>query len=193
MNGHELVRTAILDLLRAQVPGRLAVLRAARSLSPADAPDPVVYALDERWPSKDTWPAVCVPSTELRSLIREANDAGAETWTGTYAVNVAVGTRFDEHRATNEAALQRDRLLLAVREVLLLSPKPQAGVRIMPNSIAEEAGTPGEDIAARPHALGVVSFTVQTEETIAPAADPPTADTADVEVAPVVQAHAAVT
>lgn len=179
--GHEAVKAAVVAHVAANVAAWVATTQEdswppAPSLVAATA----VLPVDEDKP----WPCVLVSSTATPRI----SQVGDGTYLAEYTLNLRVGVRSDEMKNYDKAVEGRDRLLLAVRRLLLSSPRCAAGVVTLAASITETTDDVALDTKGRPVALGTLSVTVRQSETLP---DPAAVDvlTADVEVTAVDATH----
>lgn len=160
MSGHEAVKAAVVEHLTDLLPTWLAAVRPEGDTWPID---PKLIAASDILPDKDEqWPCVLVASTVMN---RHLSD-GAEQFVGDYDIQVSVAARANKERDADSAAVARDRLLAAVRWLVLSHPGPNDAMQILSGSITEETGAVGVDLKGRPAALGSISFTVRYAESI---------------------------
>lgn len=159
MSGHEAVKAALVEHLTALLPTWLAAVRDGDTWPP----DPRLIAASDILPDKDEqWPCVLVSST---SMTRALSD-GAETLVGDYGVQVSVAARAKRERDVESAAVARDRMLAAVRWLVLSHPGVTAHMQVLGATLTEETDPVGLDLKGRPAAVGAASFTVRFAETI---------------------------
>lgn len=171
MNGHEAVKTLVRDYLQVWLPLRLELLRQGLEV---DLPvNPNSYSLADNLPQNDPamYPAVLVMSTRTVGMTRrKATSAGdLAEFDVDYEVIVVVAAEHDEYGDSESAALHRDRLLLAVRECLLLPAALDADTHILPNPLpVEQTGAAAETLRGQALAAGQVTFQVRSVETLLP-------------------------
>lgn len=173
MIGHEGVKTAVRDHLEATVPARLAAIREA--LGVGDPCDPVAYRLADSLQVDDIYPLVLIRSTDAPSMKPAAAVAGGvvTVWQVTYAIEIVVACDVGTFGAWADACVHRDRLLLAVRESLLVPANLGDVVLRTATSVSEETGPAAETLAGRPLAVGSLKVGAVATESLAaiPSAD----------------------
>lgn len=172
MIGHEGVRRLTEAMLRTELPKRLKVIRAAVppvpvDNSPADwPPDPHVFCADVIPDRSDWYPAVMVNSAKLTDMsATEAGDAGV-AFLCTYEFDVAVAVVAAQAGGEVLASVGRDRILLALRETLILHSEIGKHVWLTVRGLTEETGPIAEDISARPMSAGVISLSAKAIEAV---------------------------
>jgi hypothetical protein len=162
MLGHEFARVTMRDHLIAGVPARLALIRAAWSATtPAD---PAAYLLADTLPlDASQYPIVLVQSTSL--VDQRATESGQlGVWICEYAVTVVVAARSDVAGDWEGASRQRDRLLLAVRETLMMGRELADNAFAVTQGMSEEIGDAAQDVQSRPLAAGTITLRVRVAE-----------------------------
>jgi hypothetical protein len=117
-----------------------------------------VLPVDEDKP----WPCILVSSTATPQI----KQAGDGTYLADYTLNLRVGVRSDEMKGYDKAVIGRDRLLLAVRRLLMARPRCAEGVVALVPTITETTDDVALDTKGRPVALGTLSLTVRQAETL---------------------------
>lgn len=172
MMGHEGVRRLTEHMLAEQLPARLAVIRSAVPPVPVDnapptwPPDPHVFCADVIPDRSDWFPAVMVGSAKLRAMKATEGGSAGIHWTCDYDLDIAVAVVAAQAGGDVLASVGRDRLLLALRETLLVHPKIAPWAWLSMRGVTEETGPISEDMAARPMSGGVVTLTCQTVESV---------------------------
>lgn len=171
IHGHENVKTLVRDYLQEWLPLRLELIRQGLEV---DLPaDPNSYSLADNLPQNDPemYPAVLVMSTRTVGMSRrKATSAGdLAEFDVDYEVIVVVAAEHDEYGDSESAALHRDRLLLAVRECLLLPAQLDVDTHILPSPLpVEQTGAAAETLRGQALAAGQVTFQVRSVETLLP-------------------------
>ncbi|HVL32573.1 MAG TPA: hypothetical protein VM600_03225 [Actinomycetota bacterium] len=166
MLGPEAAANAIAKLLEGNVPTKIVALRARLGLAVDDLESPREYlAHDEPELALDRWPAVLVVPQGMSSIQLVDVVDGASVYECTYQLRTFVFYREQDFTAT---ARGRDRLTLAVREVILESLSAgTSGARIDPTSLRESySETDRED--ARTIAGAYVDLDLTLTESLAP-------------------------
>jgi hypothetical protein len=171
MRGHENIKTLVRDYLKVWLPLRLELLRQGLEV---DLPvDPTSYSLADNLPQNDPsmYPAVLVMSTRTVGMTRrKATSAGdLAEFDVDYEVVVVVAAEHDEYGDSESAALHRDRLLLAVRECLLLPAALDTDTAILTSPLpVEVTGAAAETLRGQALAAGQITFQVRSVETLLP-------------------------
>lgn len=171
MHGHEAIKTLVRDYLQVWVPIRLELIR--QGLAVALPVDPRSYPLADNLPQNDPdkYPAVLVMSTRTVGMSRrKATSAGdLAEFDVTYEVTVVVAAEHDEYGDSESSALHRDRLLLAVRECVLLPAALTADTQILATPLpVEVTGAAAESLRGKALAAGQITFLVGSVETLLP-------------------------
>ena len=178
MKGHEYVREAIRTYLETAVPARLSAHLADNALS-SPAPGELTFLLEDTLQGVTTFPAVLVKST----------GATLDKWVATrtfwyaYDVEIIVACDHRVHGSFEGASVDRDRVLLAVRESLLALVGLPSDIDVTPRTMPEETGAAVETLAGVPLAAGTVKFTARVVETITDLDPPEDIGAADLTVA----------
>lgn len=150
MSGHEAVKAALVEYLADGLPDWV---------TQVEGPTVKVVAASDILPDKDEgFPCVLVSSTRAERVT-----AGAEDFVVRYDVSVTVAAKAT---TADLAAQARDRLLLAVRWLLLASPGVGESAQALTAGLTEDTGAVAVDAKGRPTALGSVSFGVQVAEAL---------------------------
>lgn len=171
MRGHEQVKTLVRDYLQEWLPIRLELIRQGLEV---DLPqDPNSFLLADNLPQNDPslYPAVLVMSTRTVGMTRrKATSAGdLAEFDVDYEVVVVVAAEHDEYGDSESAALHRDRLLLAVRECVLLPAQLDADTAILASPLPSEiTGAAAETLRGQALAAGQITFQVRAVETLLP-------------------------
>lgn len=169
MAGHGTVRTALRDYLEQWVPLRLLLLRDADGLTSPD--DPRCYLLDDKLPDNDPsqYPAVIVSSSRTLGMTRRrAPSVGVElVYDVDYELTVMVAVTRAEYAADEQASLDRDVLLQAVRECLMLPADLGGGAELI-GTPAEVTGAATQTLRQVPLSAGTATVTVRAAEALLP-------------------------
>lgn len=169
MKGHEYARAQVKAHLQAKVPSRLTAIRAA--LGTATPTVPAAYLLADRLPVDPAqYPCILVNSTGSPRMRRQSVYADGDTadFIVIYDVRVVVACRTDVAGGDEAASLDRDRLLLSVREALLGRANLPADIEFMTQDMVEDTGAATQDLRGRPLSAGQITFSVGVLETLAP-------------------------
>lgn len=175
MRGHEYARTAVLERLRDVLPIRLAGIRAALEVAtPVDPPASAYLLADSLPDDPGQYPCVVVMSTSAPVIKRQgvAGDGESVDYIVRYSLRIVVACRLDETGGAVAASLDRDRLLLAVREALISRTAMPEDFDIEPSSISEQTGAAAQDLRGRPLAAGEITVTAMALETLRPLPEP---------------------
>lgn len=175
MKGHEYVRSIVRAHLQAKVPGRLSAIKSA--LLTATPAAPAAYLLADRLPTDPAlYPCVLInssgtPRIRAQSVYAEGDSSD---FIIVYDMRLIVACRTDVAGGDEAASVDRDRLLLAVREALLSRGSLPDDLEIVTTDMREDTGAATQDLRGRPLAAGQITFGVGTLETLAalPASDP---------------------
>lgn len=171
MIGHEGVRRLIEAHLAALLPAKLDEIRA--KVPPVEVehqpdawpPNPTVMCSDAIPDRSDRLPAVLIGSSQLLSL-RASEGGAAPEWHGRYQLDINIVVVSPQAGGDVLAGVGRDRLALAVREVLIQHPDTGYGVVLLTRDLVEETGPAREDAASRPLAAAVLTVQADTVETL---------------------------
>lgn len=161
--GHEAVKTTLAAHLAARLPSYMSGVQQA-SWPPA----PAYIAVTDMLPEADkAWPCVLVSATSMVQP-EYAAGIGDSIFVGVYDVRLTVGVRAIKERDIESAIYGRDRLMLAIRQVLLQEPDLDGnGVTIaLTRDLREETDPAANDPKTRPVALGAVRLQVRHIEEI---------------------------
>lgn len=157
--GHEAVKDAVTAHIATNIAAWLSTTQeAAWPPAPPYVAATAVLPVDEDKP----WPCVMISSTGMPRLTQ----TGDGDYLAEYTLNIRVGVRSDEARNYDKAVDGRDRLLLAVRRLLMSSPRCASGVVALVPSITETTDDVALDTKGRPVALGILSLAVRQSETV---------------------------
>ena len=160
--GHEAVK----DAMVAHLSDRLTTWLA---LSRVDGwpKDPGMVAATEVLPADEDkpWPVVMVSSTAMPNILHPGS-LGEQAMICEYTLTIRVGVRGDKERDYDRATVGRDRLLLAVRWLLLAHPRLADGIVAVTKELSETTDPVAVDTKGRPVALGVLSVPVRAAETL---------------------------
>lgn len=179
MKGHEYPRQLLADMLQSAVPERLTRIRSAATTD-ADVPetwppDPKSYLLADQLPMKEElYPAVVITSTT--ASVDSNLQAGLGEFIYEYALTVGVAVVAPRHGGEARSSVGRDRIMLAVREALLLNANLADDCFAVVRNLREETGAAVETLQSQPMSLGNVLFTVRVVEELT---DPLLTDTGD--------------
>ena len=167
MKGHEYPRALLAAMLTEHVPPRLAVIRAAHTQDPDEPeswpPNPRAYLLADQLPMKEEqYPAVLITSTS--AAVDTNLQAGLGEFIYEYAVTVGVAVVSPRHGGETQSSVGRDRIMLAVREALLLNANLAADCFAVVRNLTEETGAAIETLQSQPMSLGNITFAVRVVE-----------------------------
>ncbi len=171
MKGHESARGLLRDYLAAYVPLRLALIRDdLATLTPAD---PAVYLLADGLPDNDPtrYPAVVVMSSRTVGMTRRraASDGDLAIYDVDYEITVIVACERSEYVADEQASVDRDRLMLAVRECLILPVALDDTTTILATPApAEQTGAASQTLRGNPIAAGTITCYLRAMEVLIP-------------------------
>lgn len=174
--GHEAVKADLVDHLTTDLPAWVAVVAvdgwpaAPERIAAAD-----ILPVDEDKP----WPVILVSTTTMTPK-DQPTALGGDTHIGVYEVKITVAVRTSKSKDDADAAVGRDRLVQAVRWLLLTSPQAGTNTTVMPSTWSETVDPVAIDPKARMVALGTVTVSVRHIETVPDLASHGVADSADV-------------
>lgn len=174
MRGHEYARAQVKAHLEAKVPARLAAIRASvQATTPAP---PAVYLLADRLPTDPAqYPCILINSSGSPRIRSQSvyGDGDSADFIVVYDMRLVVACRTDVAGGDEAASVDRDRLMLAVREALLTRASLPEDIEIVTTDMREDTGAATQDLRGRPLAAGQITFGVGTLETLAalPATD----------------------
>jgi hypothetical protein len=186
MKGHEYARAQVKTHLAATVGPRLAAIRAALTVSTPTNPSAGSYILADSLPTDpNLYPCVVIMSTGAPRIRRQSVTASGDTadFVVVYDLRVVVACRVDTAGGDEAASVDRDRLLLAVRESLLGRANLPTDVEMVVGDLAEETGAAAQDLRGRPLAAGQVTFSVAVLETLAALPAPDALEESEIDVA----------
>lgn len=180
MKGHEYPRQLLADMLATEVPLRLDAIRAALTVDPEEPelwpPDPKSYLLADELPMKEEkYPTVLITST--RAAVDSNIGAGLGETIYEYAVTIGCAVVADRHGGETKSSLGRDRILLAIREALLLNAQLAPDAFAVVRAVTEETGAAVETMQGKAMSLGNITFAVRviedlTDPILDPSGDP---------------------
>ncbi|MBI1377249.1 MAG: hypothetical protein GC157_07185 [Frankiales bacterium] len=168
--GHEGVKQLVRAYLETWVPIRLELIRQALEVDTPDDPRAVILA-DGLPNDPEQYPCVMVMSTRIDGMGRRQAVADGEVaeYDVDYVVKVVVAVQRGEYQGDDQAVLDRDRLLLAVRECVMLPAPLSDQVFILSNPAPEEeTGAAAKTVRDNPLAAGTVTFLVRAAEALMP-------------------------
>lgn len=183
MKGHEYARATVKTHLQGKVPARLTALKAALNVTSPSAP--AAYLLSDRLPVDPAlYPCILINSTGAPRMRAQAvyADGDSADFIVVYDVRVVVACRTDVAGGDEAASIDRDRLLLAVREALLGRANLPADIEIVTTDMTEDTGAATQDLRGRPLSAGQVTFSVAALETLAPAPVPDALEESEIDV-----------
>ena len=168
MRGHEYARSQVKTHLQSTVPGRLGAIRTA--LAATTPANPAGYFLTDILPTDPAlYPAVVIMSTAAPAMKRQSVQAAGQAvdFVVIYSIRVVVACRTDVAGGDEAASIDRDRLMLAVREALLAPGSFPDDFELLTQDIAEDTGAAAQDLRGRPLAAGQITCQVGVLETLA--------------------------
>lgn len=176
MRGHEHLKSSLLAYLTTAVPERLGLIRTALTVTSPD--DPAAYIAADSLTVGTEYPIVLVRSTAVDALRAAGTPVSGQTstWAARYTVEVVVAADSGTHGDYPAACTDRDRLLLAVREALLLAEDVGDGIELQRAGLTEQTGAAAETLQGRPLAAGSVSLQAIVVEDLEPATGSVTED-----------------
>lgn len=185
MRGHEYARDQVRTHLASTVGTRLTAIRTALSASTPTNPASGSYLLTDALPSDpNLYPVVVVMSTGAPRITKQSVYASGDTadFICVYDVRVVVACRTDTAGGEEAASVDRDRLLLAVREALLGRANLPDDLEINTSDLREETGAAAQDLRGRPLAAGQLTFSVAVLETLTPSTAADALETSAIDV-----------
>lgn len=175
MRGHEYIREAVRTYLETAVPLYLAAHLAEIGMT-EPVPSEVGFVLADGLQDVTDFPVVVVRSTDARDVQRTADGV----WQVAYEVEVIAAVDHRVHGDYEGASVQRDRLLLAVRESVYSAAGLTADIDISPAKRVEQTGAAVETRAGVPLAAGTIAFTARVLESLTVLTPPEDIDAVDV-------------
>lgn len=169
MKGHEYARQLLRTMLATEVPLRLDAIRAAHTVDPEAPetwpPDPKAYLLADQLPMKEEqYPAVLITSSTAQP---DTNlQAGLGEFIYEYALTVGVAVVAPRHGGEERSSVGRDRILLAVREALMLNASLADDCFAVVRGMTETTGAAVETLQSQPMSLGNLTFAVRVVEVL---------------------------
>jgi len=174
--GHEAVKADLVSHITDNIAAWITVVQdGSWPPVPAEIVASDILPVDEDKP----WPCVLVTSTSMSDHRRTAA-LGDATFIGEYSVKITAAVRTSKSKDDADAAAGRDRLLLALRYLLVTSPQAGDDTTILVASLTEQTDPVAVDPKGRMVALGSISVNVRHVETIPDLASYGEADSADV-------------
>lgn len=161
MKGHEYIREAVRTYLEAAVPAYLAAHLTEIGMTEPD-PTALRFVLADGLQDINDFPVVVVRSTDARDDQR----TGDGVWLVAYEVEIIAAVDHRMHGDYEGASVQRDRLLLAVREAVYAASGLTNDIDISPAKRVEQTGAAVETRAGVPLAAGTVAFTARVLESL---------------------------
>lgn len=176
--GHEAVKADLVAHLSAGLSAWVTVT-AVDSWPPVPARVSAtdILPVDEDKP----WPCVMVASTSMTDPTRTTS-LGDGTFIGEYSVKITAAVRTSKSKDDADAAVGRDRLLLALRYLLITSPQAGDDTTVLVASLSEQTDPVAVDPKGRMVALGTITVPVRHIDTVPDLASYGVADSADVVV-----------
>jgi len=160
--GHEAVKADIVEHVSDNIAAWINVVAVSDwPPVPARIAATDILPVDEDKP----WPCVMVASTSMTDPTRPSA-IGDGTFIGDYSVKITAAVRTSKSKDDADAALGRDRLLLALRYLLVTSPQAGDDTTILVASLTEQTDPVAVDPKGRMVALGSISVNVRHVETI---------------------------
>ena len=177
--GHEAVKADIVEHISDNIAAWIAVTSVADwPPVPALVSATDILPVDEDKP----WPCVMVASTSMTDPTRTTS-IGDGTFIGEYSVKITAAVRTSKSKDDADAAVGRDRLLLALRYLLITSPQAGENTTVLAASLTEQTDPVAVDPKGRMVALGSISVNVRHVETVPDLASYGEADSAEVHLA----------
>ena len=183
MKGHEYARAQVRTHLQAKVPARLSAIKTALMATTPAAP--AAYLLSDRLPVDPAlYPCILINSTGVPRMRSQSvyADGDSADFIVVYDLRVVVACRTDVAGGDEAASVDRDRLLLAVREALLGRANLPADIEIVTTDMREDTGAATQDLRGRPLSAGQVTFAVAALESLAPAPVPDALEESEIDV-----------
>lgn len=166
MKGHEYPRRLLADMLEVQVPIQLDAIRNATGEEVPWPPDPKSYLLADELPMKEEkYPSVLVTSSS--ASVNSNIQAGLGEFIYEYTLTVGCAVVADRHGGETKSSLGRDRILLAIRESLLLNAQLADDCFAVVRALSEETGAAIENLQSKAMSLGNITFAVRVVEELA--------------------------
>lgn len=168
MKGHEYARAVVREHLQRTVPTRLAAIRAGLTATTPSAP--AAYLLADRLPTDPAqYPCILINSSGVPRMRAQSvyADGDSADFICVYDMRLIVACRTDVAGGDEAASVDRDRLLLAVREALLTRASLPEDIEIVTGDMREDTGAATQDLRGRPLAAGQITFGVGTLENLA--------------------------
>lgn len=161
MKGHEYARRMLKEMLEVQVPNRLDVIRA--TAGEEWPPNPKSYILADVLPMKEEqYPAVLVTSSSGKVNVNLQSGLGEFVYE--YDLTVGVALVAPRHGGEEMSSVGRDRILLAIREALMLNAGLADDCFAVTRRMPEETGPAIENPQSKPMSLGNISLSIRVVE-----------------------------
>lgn len=183
MRGHEYARAQVKTHLQATVPARLAAIRSG--LTAQTPVNPAGYFLTDSLPTDPAlYPCVVIMSTGAPAMRRQSVLAAGDAvdFVVIYSLRIVVACRTDVAGGDEAASVDRDRLMLAVREALLAPGSMPSDFELMTQDLAEDTGAAAQDLRGRPLAAGQITCQAGVLETLAALPAPDALEESEVDV-----------
>ena len=173
--GHEAVKADLVSHISDNLAAWITVVEVdSWPPMPAHVAAGDILPVDEDKP----WPCVLVTSTSMGDHHRTAA-LGDATFIGEYSVKITAAVRTSKSKDDADAAAGRDRLLLALRYLLITSPKA-GDTTVLTSTLTEQTDPVAVDPKGRMVALGSITVTARHVESIPDLEAYGVADSADV-------------
>lgn len=166
MKGHEYPRQLLAEMLSVEVPKRLAKIRSSASDEYRNWPaDPKSFLLADQLPAKEEqYPAVLITSSS--ASVDSNIQAGLGEFIYEYALTIGVAVVASRHGGEAWSSVGRDRILLAVREALMLNASLADDCFAVVRGLSEQTGAAVETLQGKPMSLGNITFAVRVVEVL---------------------------
>ncbi len=175
MKGHEYPRQLLAAMLAEHVPARLVTIRENLTTDQRDPetwpPDPNAYLLADQLPMREElYPAILITSTD--ATVDNNLQAGLGEFIYEYTLTIGVAVVSPRHGGEMQSSLGRDRIMLAVREALLMNGNLAADCFAVSRNLVEATGAAVETLQGQPLSLGNITLAVRVvEELVDPLAE----------------------
>lgn len=173
MSGHESVKALLKDYLSTWVPFRLGLYRDVEEWT--TPVDPEWFVQDSLPEDRDLFPCGVIMSTRTLGMTRVTGATAAgdtAAFDVDYEVVVVMAAATLDSAVPQDAVRDRDRLLLMVRECVLLPAKLDDLTMILGTPMPSElTGAAAQNLQANPLAAGQITFTVRAREALIPMAE----------------------
>jgi hypothetical protein len=171
VKGHENVKATLLEYLAAWMPIRLEMIRL--DLDVQGPKDPTVYMAADNLPQNDPamYPCVVVTSTSTVGMTRRQATASGEiaVFDVDYDVTIVVAVENSEYSDDVTVTAERDRLMLAARECVILPARLNDTTWILQTPMpTEDTGAAAQTLRGNPLAAGTINVRIRATETLMP-------------------------